>query len=280
MLCFANSLLPTIIPAPLKNAIDWASRPPNVWADKAAAIVSAGGGFGGGRSQYHLRQIGIYLDLHFINKPEFFLNAFQPPAKFDGDGNLIDESVNEKLKEVLISLQAFTLRLQGKQWISGEKQWSTLLALQVIYLILYAKIVWMDIPICLLCFFDILCISEVGNQASICSRVYVLDQGFTTITLYFFFLFLFFNWCFYLEFRVNLSWFVLDFWLYQTPKNTTKGGSSMVSREFPWDSVRLPQWKFLSLLVFVTLSFIDALVWRVLGYDLVGFERVPAVSTV
>ena len=102
------------IPAPLKNAIDWASRPPNVWADKAAAIVSAGGGFGGGRSQYHLRQIGVYIDLHFINKPEFFLNVFQPPAKFDSDGNLVDESIKERLKEVLISLQAFTLRLQGK----------------------------------------------------------------------------------------------------------------------------------------------------------------------
>ncbi|KAF2322520.1 hypothetical protein GH714_017423 [Hevea brasiliensis] len=67
--------------APLKNAIDWASLASNCWADKAAAVVSAGGGFGGGRSQYHLRQIGVYLDLHFINKPEFFLNAFQPPAK-------------------------------------------------------------------------------------------------------------------------------------------------------------------------------------------------------
>ncbi|CAL5381564.1 unnamed protein product [Camellia sinensis] len=64
------------VTAPLKNAIDWTSRPPNVWADKAAAIVSAGGGFGGGLSQYHLRQIGVYIDLHFINKPEFFLNAF------------------------------------------------------------------------------------------------------------------------------------------------------------------------------------------------------------
>ncbi|KAL6327393.1 hypothetical protein AAG906_019706 [Vitis piasezkii] len=79
------------VTAPLKNAIDWASRPPNVWADKPAAIISTGGGFGGGRSQYHLRQIGVYLDLHFINKPEFFLNAFQPPAKFDAEGNLIDE---------------------------------------------------------------------------------------------------------------------------------------------------------------------------------------------
>ncbi|XP_034703394.1 NADPH:quinone oxidoreductase-like [Vitis riparia] len=102
------------VTAPLKNAIDWASRPPNVWADKPAAIISTGGGFGGGRSQYHLRQIGVYLDLHFINKPEFFLNAFQPPAKFDGEGNLIDEDAQKRIKEVILSLQAFTRRLQGK----------------------------------------------------------------------------------------------------------------------------------------------------------------------
>ncbi|KAJ8755829.1 hypothetical protein K2173_024374 [Erythroxylum novogranatense] len=102
------------VTAPLKNAIDWASRPPNCWADKPAAIVSAGGGFGGGRSQYHLRQIGVYLDLHFINKPEFFLNAFAPPPKFDSDGNLIDPEVKEKLKQVLISLYAFSLRLKNK----------------------------------------------------------------------------------------------------------------------------------------------------------------------
>ncbi|GMI86203.1 NADPH:quinone oxidoreductase [Hibiscus trionum] len=102
------------VTAPLKNAIDWASRPPNVWGDKAAAIVSAGGGSGGSRSHYHLRQIGIFIDLHFINKPEFYLNAFQPPAKFDGDGNLIDPASKDKMKDVLVALQAFTLRLKGK----------------------------------------------------------------------------------------------------------------------------------------------------------------------
>ncbi|KAL2337136.1 hypothetical protein Fmac_011582 [Flemingia macrophylla] len=98
----------------LKNAIDWASRPPNVWAGKAAAIVSAGGGHGGAKSHYHLRQIGVFLDIHFINKPEFFINAFQPPAKFNSDGDLINEDAKNKLKEILLSLKAFTLRLQGK----------------------------------------------------------------------------------------------------------------------------------------------------------------------
>ncbi|KAF2322522.1 hypothetical protein GH714_017436 [Hevea brasiliensis] len=97
---------------PLKNAIDWASVAPNCWEDKAAAVVSAGGGFGGGRSQYHLRQIGVYLDLHFINKPEFFLNGFQPPAKFDDDGNLIDAEAKQRLEEILVTLRDFTLRLQ------------------------------------------------------------------------------------------------------------------------------------------------------------------------
>ncbi|XP_034596468.1 probable NADPH:quinone oxidoreductase 1 [Setaria viridis] len=100
------------IATPLKNALDWASRGKNCWADKPAAIVSAGGGFGGGRSQYHLRQVGVFLDLHFINKPELCVQAFQQPPKFDNDGNLIDDQIRERLKQVLLSLQAFTLRLQ------------------------------------------------------------------------------------------------------------------------------------------------------------------------
>lgn len=98
----------------LKNAIDWASRPPNQWGDKAAALVSSGGGFGGGRSQYHLRQVGVFVDLHFINKPELFVQAFAPPAKFDQHGTVIDNNVKEKLKELLGSLREFTLRLQKK----------------------------------------------------------------------------------------------------------------------------------------------------------------------
>lgn len=103
----------------MKNAIDWGSRLPNVWADKAAAVVSAGGSFGGGLSQYSLRQCGVYLDLHFVNKPEFFLNAFDGPAKFDDDGNLIDDESKVRLKDVLLALKDFTLRLQGPKFVNG-----------------------------------------------------------------------------------------------------------------------------------------------------------------
>ncbi|KAI7742280.1 hypothetical protein M8C21_002468 [Ambrosia artemisiifolia] len=110
---FASPEFNYTVTASLKNAIDWGSRIPNVWADKAAAVISAGGSFGGGLSQYSLRQCGVYLDLHFINKPEFFLNAFEYPPKFDDDGNLIDEEAKERLKAVLLALKAFTLRLQG-----------------------------------------------------------------------------------------------------------------------------------------------------------------------
>ncbi|KAJ6387951.1 hypothetical protein OIU77_026503 [Salix suchowensis] len=96
------------VTAPLKNAIDWASRPPNCWSDKAAAIVSMEL-----LTTSFTYCIEIYLDLHFINKPEFHLNAFAPPAKFDSDGNLIDPQSKNRLKEVLLSLFAFTSRLKG-----------------------------------------------------------------------------------------------------------------------------------------------------------------------
>ncbi|KAF7021316.1 hypothetical protein CFC21_034290 [Triticum aestivum] len=100
------------VTASLKNALDWASRGNNCWADRAAAIVCAGGDFGGARASLHLRQVGIFLDLHFINKPELHIRAFAEPPKFDGEGNLIDAVTRERLKKVLLSLQAFALRLQ------------------------------------------------------------------------------------------------------------------------------------------------------------------------
>jgi len=98
----------------LKNAIDWASRPPNVWNDKAAAIVGAGGGGGTSRSQYHLRQVGVFVNLHFLNKPEVFVKSFEPPQKFDADGNLVDEATRAQLGTLSTALVEWTRRITHK----------------------------------------------------------------------------------------------------------------------------------------------------------------------
>ncbi|CAE7893706.1 unnamed protein product [Symbiodinium sp. KB8] len=60
------------VSAALKNALDWGSRGGNVWADKAAGMVGAGGRMGTSRAQYHLRTMGVFLNLHFVNKEACF----------------------------------------------------------------------------------------------------------------------------------------------------------------------------------------------------------------
>lgn len=95
----------------LKNALDWASREPNnaLLAGKAAAILGAGGGMGTSRSQYHLRQVCVFLDLHPLNKPEVFANAFA--GGFDADGNLTDAKLIGLVAAQMQALAAWTHRL-------------------------------------------------------------------------------------------------------------------------------------------------------------------------
>ena len=93
------------IAPPLKNALDWASREPDndLLAGKPAAIMGAGGGMGTSRAQYHLRQVGVFLDLHFINKPEIFCNA--KSDSFDSNGDLVDERIQGLVLQQLNALQ-------------------------------------------------------------------------------------------------------------------------------------------------------------------------------
>jgi len=91
----------------LKNALDWASRAPenHLLAGKPVAILGSGGGMGSARSQYHLRQVCVFLDLHPLNKPEVFRNAFS--GSFDEDGNLVDTKIQELIAEQLRALQVW-----------------------------------------------------------------------------------------------------------------------------------------------------------------------------
>jgi chromate reductase len=93
----------SIAPA-LKNILDWASREPEngLLSDKAAAIMGAGGGMGTSRSQYHLRQVCVFLNLHLINKPEVFANAFA--GGFDAEGNLTDPKITRQIEDQMQAL--------------------------------------------------------------------------------------------------------------------------------------------------------------------------------
>ncbi|MFM2317909.1 MAG: hypothetical protein RLZZ215_530 [Pseudomonadota bacterium] len=101
----------SIAPA-LKNALDWASREPNnqLLSGKPVAIMGSGGGMGSSRAQYHLRQVCVFLNLHPLNKPEVFCNAFA--NTFDQNGVLVDERTQSLIVEQLLSLQAWVEQLR------------------------------------------------------------------------------------------------------------------------------------------------------------------------
>ena len=41
----------------------------------------------------------MFLDMHFVNKPEGFVQAHHPRSKFDGDGDLVDPETEEQLRK-------------------------------------------------------------------------------------------------------------------------------------------------------------------------------------
>jgi chromate reductase len=99
----------------LKNAIDWASRPPsdNSFEGKPVAIMSASTGIlGGARAQYHLRQVLVSINMHAINRPEVMVASAD--EKVDEKGNLTDENARKKIKKLLENLVDWTRRLETK----------------------------------------------------------------------------------------------------------------------------------------------------------------------
>jgi chromate reductase len=103
------------VPGVLKNAIDWASRPPgdNSWDDKPVAIMSASiGMIAGARAQYHLRQTFVYINMHPVNRPEVMVPFVAD--KVDANGRVTDGKTRQKVKELLESLAAWTRRLKAE----------------------------------------------------------------------------------------------------------------------------------------------------------------------
>jgi len=98
----------------LKNAIDWASRPPNQsWQDKPVAVFSASAGpMGGARVQYDIRRILGQLWAHVLPRPEVFIGSAQ--SKFDAQGKLTDEATRKFLTDLLAGFGTWITRMQKK----------------------------------------------------------------------------------------------------------------------------------------------------------------------
>lgn len=98
----------------LKNAIDWASRPPDQpFAGKPAAIIGAAAGMAGSaRAQSDLRRSCVFLDIHPINKPEVLIGQAQ--TKFDAEGRLLDEAAKGFIRDMLAALAAWARQI-GRQ---------------------------------------------------------------------------------------------------------------------------------------------------------------------
>lgn len=100
------------IPGVLKNAIDWASRPPDPpLNDKPVAVMGVTTSLWGTvRAQLHLRQVFVFTNMHPVNKPEVLIN--QAAEKFEG-GKLTDAQSREFIAQLLEALRVWTLRLRG-----------------------------------------------------------------------------------------------------------------------------------------------------------------------
>jgi len=96
----------------LKNAIDWASRPPSQPFDgKPIAIMGASpGAFGTARAQYHLRQVFVFMNGMLLNRPEVMISACN--TKFDAQGKLTDEATAEHMRKFLAALADWALKLK------------------------------------------------------------------------------------------------------------------------------------------------------------------------
>ena len=82
------------IPAVLKNAIDWGSKPmdKNVWRGKPIAITGTSpGAIGTALAQQHLRQILAILSADVMSGETYI--SFKTPEMISEDGTVNDESV-------------------------------------------------------------------------------------------------------------------------------------------------------------------------------------------
>lgn len=100
------------VPGPLKNAIDWASRPPATSPLRRipVALMGAATGVSGTmRAQLVLRQIFACTESYVLPKPDVFVRE---AAALFREGRLVDHETRERIRQLLEALVAWTLRFR------------------------------------------------------------------------------------------------------------------------------------------------------------------------
>jgi chromate reductase len=98
------------VPGMLKNAIDWASRPPEQpFAGKPLALMGvSNGALGAAFANHHLRQIFVYMDARMVNGPEVMIGDAK--TKFDASLNLVHEPTRQFVSDHLKKLGELAAR--------------------------------------------------------------------------------------------------------------------------------------------------------------------------
>jgi chromate reductase len=99
------------VPAVMKNALDWASRPPGgaVLDNKPVGIIGASPGItGSARGQSQLRQAFEFTNSYCMPQPE--LLVFKAHEKFDAGGQLSDPVTAQYLSRYLAAFDRWVRR--------------------------------------------------------------------------------------------------------------------------------------------------------------------------
>ena len=104
------------IPAALKNAIEWGSRPygKNSWGGKPASIIGTSpGNVGSAAAQSQLRSIAVILDLIVLGQPEVYFVS--KPGLIGANNEITDDTTREFLEGYLARFDAFIEQVSKRE---------------------------------------------------------------------------------------------------------------------------------------------------------------------
>ena len=109
------------VPGVLKNALDWASRPPQHQPLSGLPVAIMGASpytWGTARAQAHLRQTLVFPSALVLSQPEVLVaNA---TGKFDAEGQLTDDATRTFVHGLLVALATWTHRV-GRPPVTTER---------------------------------------------------------------------------------------------------------------------------------------------------------------